>query len=103
MPFGPPGTTVVVGEGWESTLAEMRLRSVPFGIAAMSASNIPNLALPPSIKKVFIAQDNDYAGREASAKALLAWTALGIDVVVDVYGLKDSGFDAADELMARAG
>jgi hypothetical protein len=80
----------------------MRLRSVPFGIAAMSASNIPNLALPSSIKKVFIAQDNDYAGVTGAQKALLAWTALGIDVVVDVYGMKDSGFDAADELMVRS-
>jgi len=101
VPFGTPGPVVVVGEGWESTLSAMRLRRVPFGIAALSASNLPALALPVSVRKVFIAADNDYAGMLGACQAQAAWTAQGLEVVVDVWGAADSGWDANDQLQAK--
>jgi putative DNA primase/helicase len=61
-----PDKPLVVGEGIESTLAAMQLSGWP-GIAALSASNMPAIKLPPC-SEVVIAADHDDAGRQAAAQ-----------------------------------
>lgn len=60
-----PDKPLIIGEGVETTLAAMVLADLP-GIAALSATNMPAVKVPPSAS-VIIAADHDKAGRKAAA------------------------------------
>ncbi len=70
-----PTATLAVAEGVETALATMLLcRHDPrfegwSYAAAVSAGNLPAIELPPEVKVVIIAADNDEPGREAAIKA----------------------------------
>jgi phage/plasmid primase-like uncharacterized protein len=72
------GSWLIIGEGLESTLSAMQLTALP-GWAALSATGIEELVLPPEATKVMIAADNDENGRgaEAAHKAAQRWTKQG--------------------------
>lgn len=65
--LGDAGETLVVGEGIETCMAAGILAGHP-AWSAYSASNLPNVVIPDSVKRVIIASDNDAAGRMAAAK-----------------------------------
>jgi hypothetical protein len=67
--LGLPTERIVVGEGIESTLSAMRILQCESGLATLSANNLPQVSLPPSVRHVEIAADHDEAGRRA-ARAL---------------------------------
>jgi DNA primase len=50
---------------------------VPFGTSMM-----PSVQLPPAVRKVIIAEQNNTAGRIAAAKAAIALSDLGLEVAV---------------------
>jgi Toprim domain len=100
VPLGTPSPEMVVGEGIESTLSAMRLLDKSFGIATLSAQNIPALALPSFVRKIWIAADNDEAGQSAAFEAALHWRAQRYDVLIRKWG-DTRGWDANDELMAQ--
>jgi hypothetical protein len=64
-----PAPTLLIGEGLESTAAAMKLHGLP-GWAALSAGNLKrHLELPPLVRRVVIAADNDMPGLAAANAA----------------------------------
>jgi hypothetical protein len=68
--LGQPEGRLVVGEGIESVFSAMRILNSSFGLASLSAVNLPQIILPPCVRAVEIASDHDDAGLRA-AEALL--------------------------------
>jgi hypothetical protein len=65
--FGAAQDVVAVGEGIETMLALRRiLPKIPM-IAALSASHLVALVLPPGLRRIYVAQDSDHAGSQAAA------------------------------------
>jgi hypothetical protein len=100
--LGNPGRELVVAEGVESCLAAMELLGVGFGVATLSASNMPFLAVPPWVSKVTVAMDNDAPGRAAAAALRQSLDACGMPSAAMGWEGPD-GWDANDELMKRRG
>jgi putative DNA primase/helicase len=69
---------LVIGEGIESTLSAMQMFALP-GWAALSATGIGAVMLPPQAEKVLICADNDAngVGAQAAEQAALRWLAEG--------------------------
>jgi len=65
--FGVAADVVTVGEGIETMLAlRCVLPTLPM-IAALSAHHLAALVLPPSLRRIYVAQDSDSAGNRATA------------------------------------
>lgn len=80
----PAAPHLVVGEGIETTLAASELLKLP-AWAATSAGNLADsLALPPEVREVTIAADNDAPGRRAAKAAAARWRAEGRAVRVAI-------------------
>jgi len=63
--FGNAGEVLVAGEGIETVLSlKMVLDAMPM-VAALSASHLAALVLPPGLERLYIACDADPAGRRA--------------------------------------
>ena len=79
--FGRVDDTMVAGEGIETmlSLAEV-LPSLP-GIAALSANHLAALALPPTLRRLYIARDNDPAGDCATHALAERAQAVGVEVL----------------------
>ena len=79
--FGRVDDTMVAGEGIETmlSLAEL-LPSLP-GVAALSANHLAALALPPTLRRLYIARDNDSAGDHATHTLTERGQATGIEVL----------------------
>ena len=83
--LAPPGETLVIGEGIETSLSVHQATGLPTW-AALSASLFEPLVLPelPLAKKVVIAADNDDGGTglEAARKARELWRSQGRKVFI---------------------
>lgn len=65
--FGQPGSVMIAGEGIETMLSLRQiLPSIPM-IAALSAAHLAALQTPSNLRRLYIARDNDPAGRNAAA------------------------------------
>jgi DNA primase len=75
--LGPEASEVIVCEGVEDglTIREV-LPSTPVWVA-LGTGNIPNIILPPAIKRVLVAGDNDAPGRAAVELACEAFRTQG--------------------------
>jgi phage/plasmid primase-like uncharacterized protein len=94
-----PGRALLIGEGIETSLSAMALLGLP-GWAGIDADNIRTaLALPPDVRSVAIAADNDErgAGPRAAAAACDRWCSEGR--TVDVFMPDRPGDDFNDVLM----
>jgi hypothetical protein len=85
LTFG--GTTVILGEGLESTFAAMQLFGKPGfygGWATLSATGLASVILPVHINTVLIAADHDPAGLNAAytAAARLRTEGRKVDIAV---------------------
>jgi|GEM_PF-558367 len=69
-PFGKVGNLLILAEGIETSLSLYAMFQTPVW-AALSANNMANITLPslPLAQVVYIAQDNDGAGRQAARRA----------------------------------
>jgi putative DNA primase/helicase len=96
-----PDDWLVVAEGIETTLSVMQATGLP-GWAALSASGIARLILPPEARRVLIAADNDAngAGERAARGAAARWEVEGRHV--SVWMSPNVGQDANDLLLAAA-
>jgi hypothetical protein len=94
---------LVVGEGVESVLSAMKLWGSRSGVAALCASGIETLVLPPSVHRVRIAADNDVneGGQDAAAMAWARWRREGREVRVTLPKRPDGAesFDFNDILL----
>jgi len=72
------GVELLVGEGIESTLSAMQMFGLP-GWAAISAGGVEALELPPEIRSIAIAADNDESltGQRAALSAQARWSGEG--------------------------
>lgn len=101
VPFGKLGDHMVVAEGLETAISALELIGADFCVATLSASNMPNLAIPEWVRKVTIAQDNDEPGIAAGNKLRLAIKEF-FDVRVMTWAGPE-GWDANDEIMKQKG
>jgi len=93
--FGNAGQVMLAGEGIETVLSlRMILPGLPM-VAALSASNLGALVLPPGLQRLYIARDRDTAGHGAFARLAKRASALG----VTVYPLDPMGGDFNDDLV----
>lgn len=99
--FGNNSPELVLGEGIESVLSAMRLLDKPFGCAALTSSNVPNLAIPPFVQTIYVVTDNDVAGSAAAHRCILNWRPLHFNVIVRMWGAMGTKWDANDEWMKR--
>jgi hypothetical protein len=84
---------IAAGEGVETMLSlRMGLPGVPM-IAALSAGNLAALRFPATLRRLYIAQDDDAAGRHATAKLTARAEAAGIEVIVLTPVLDDFNSD----------
>ena len=93
---------LLVAEGIETALSCMQLFGIP-AWAALSSSGIAALELPPEIKRVVIACDNDAhnAGHHAATAAYYRWVAEGRSVQLIMPPLPGTDFN--DVLIERGG
>lgn len=65
--FGAAGPVMAAGEGIESILSlRAALPPLPV-IAALSAAHLAALSLPPTLRRLYVAREDDLAGRKAFA------------------------------------
>ncbi|MBR0684021.1 DNA primase [Roseomonas eburnea] len=77
--FGVVDDVVAVGEGIETMLALRCVAPLLPMIAALSASHLAALVLPGSVRRFYVAQDNDYAGTSAAATLIEGAGRAGIE------------------------
>ncbi len=78
--FGPVDDTMVAGEGIETMLSLVQVLLALPSIAALSANHLIALALPPTLRRLYIARDNDPAGDHAMHALTERAQAAGIEV-----------------------
>jgi hypothetical protein len=84
--FGDASDILAAGEGLETILAlKSVLPALPM-IAGLSANHLAALELPPALRRLYVARDNDAAGLNAAER--LRERAAGIDVreLVPIHG-----------------
>lgn len=91
--FGVPDDVMAAGEGLE-TILSLRdvLPALPM-VAALSAAHLAALRLAPSLRRLYIARDDDPAGAWAAAALTQRATALGIKTVTLAPALADFNDD----------
>lgn len=89
------GTELVIGEGIETTLSAMQLFGRP-GWSAVYAGGLKTLGLPPEVRHIVIAADNDTtgAGQRAALIACERWTAEGRQVAIKLPPTPGDDFNA---------
>ena len=88
--LAPAGPILAVAEGIETALSFMQATGIPTW-SALSAGGIRSLILPPSVRDVIIAADNDPTGLAKAHAAARRWTTYGrkVRVVVPPTGQGD--------------
>lgn len=80
--FGVPGDVMAAGEGIETVLSLRRvLPGMPM-VAALSASHLAALFFPDTLRRLYIARDNDRAGDAARDSLIDRANGLGIEAIV---------------------
>lgn len=94
--FGIVDDVMAAGEGIE-TILSMRgaLPALPM-VSALSASHLPAVAFPPSLRRLYIAADADPAGKRAANSLAARARAVGIEAIV----LLPTRNDFNDDLIA---
>lgn len=79
--FGIATDVMAAGEGIETMLALRCLLPTMPMVAALSAAHLAALVLPPGLRRLYIARDNDEAGLQASSTLAVRTIAAGIDAL----------------------
>lgn len=91
--FGTAEDVLAVGEGIETMLSlRLTMPDMPMA-AALSASHLGALVLPPALRRLYIARDTDAAGGRAAAILTERAVAAGIEVLVLSPALGDFNDD----------
>lgn len=79
--IGRAGGIVAVGEGLETMLSlRVALPDLPI-VAAGSANHLDALLLPEGLRRLYVAEDDDPAGRRATASVMTRAEAIGIEAM----------------------
>ena len=76
--FGRATDTMAAGEGIETMLSLRQVAPILPSVAALSASHLAGLHLPPTIKRLYIVEDADPAGRNSAGQLAARAEAAGI-------------------------
>jgi len=95
--FGHATDVMVAGEGIETVLSLRQVLTTLPMVAALSASHLAALILPPTLRRLYVAHDQDPAGDRALQTLTERATAVGIDV----QPLEASMGDFNDDLQRR--
>jgi hypothetical protein len=79
--FGKVNDVAVAGEGIETMLSIRTALPMLPAMAALSASHLAALELPPALRRLYIAVDNDEAGRWAAQELTTRATQTGVEVI----------------------
>lgn len=80
--FGAPGEVMAVGEGVETVLSlRSALPTVPMA-AALSAANLAAMHVPPSVRRLYIAQDKDPAGERGAITLAERVAERGVEAII---------------------
>ena len=78
--FGPVADLLAAGEGIETMLAvRSALPTLPV-VAALSANHLAAFDFPPGLVRLYVARDNDPAGRKAVERLIARGAAQGLEV-----------------------
>ena len=80
--FGCPDDIMAAGEGVETMMSlRCALPRLPM-IAALSANNLAGLLLPATLRRLYIARDDDAAGDDASDQLAQRASATGLETII---------------------
>jgi hypothetical protein len=79
--FGQSGPVMAVGEGIETVLSLRCALPALSMAAALSAANLAGFVFPAPLRRLYVAQDNDAAGKAAAATLMARAQAAGIEAV----------------------
>ena len=91
--FGQPTSSLVAGEGIETVLSLRSVLPTMPMIAALSANHLAALALHDGLHRLYVAQDDDPAGRWATGKLAKRAGGIGIETLTLVPALGDFNED----------
>jgi len=77
---GQPGETLAIAEGFETAWAFTLLTGIPCW-ASLGARRLHQMTIPPRVKRLFLASDNDLEGRRAAAQAKDYYARDDLDIV----------------------
>lgn len=78
--FGRAREVMAAGEGVETMLSLRQVSRMP-GVAALSAAHLGALLLPPTLRRLYIAEEADAAGRHGARQLARRAEAQGIEVL----------------------
>ena len=91
--FGTAQDVLIAGEGIETILSLIEaLPNLPM-VAALSAGHLGAILFPPTLRRLYVAQDRDPAGASAAKRLQTRATVVGIEVVVLIPRLADFNDD----------
>lgn len=91
--FGTVSDILAAGEGIETVLSvRVVLPTMPLA-AALSAAHLAALELPPGLRRLYLVQDNDAAGRHATFRLAQRAQATGVDALTLTPTLGDFNDD----------
>ena len=79
--FGRAADTMAAGEGIETMLSLRQVAPNLPGVAALSAAHLAALILPPTCKRLYIAEDADVAGRNGADQLASRAEAAGVEAL----------------------
>lgn len=91
--FGFAGDIMVAGEGIETLLSLRQIMPTLPMMAALSANHLAALAFPAALRRLYIAQDDDPAGRRAAKTLTERAEAVGIEAFTLAPVLEDFNDD----------
>ena len=91
--FGVARDTLAAGEGIETMLSLRRVMPALPMTAALSANHLAALAMPATLRRLYIARDNDPAGMQAERKLTERMQATGIEALTLTPKLGDFNDD----------
>jgi len=80
--FGRASDVLMAGEGLETTLSLRQVMPTMPMVAALSANHLAALELPPTLRRLYLARDDDPAGRWAADTLVERARTIGIEAMV---------------------
>ena len=77
--FGQADDVLAAGEGIETMLSLRQIAPTLPAVAALSAAHLAALVLPPTLRRLYIAEEADAAGRHGATQLAARATAQGIE------------------------
>jgi hypothetical protein len=91
--FGRAVDVMIAGEGLETILSLRQIMPSMPAAAALSANHLAALELPPTLRRLYLARDNDPAGRDAVETLADRARAAGVEALTLVPALDDFNTD----------